>query len=200
MFKHSFQRATAFSAVFSMILLASLNMAAQQKAQHKPSPQKDIIITDDVMMLSTPATGAERMACCPYPSGRSVSIAAGQNASIAWKEGKIAAGDTLRLVRLEIRKNGTAIAQLTLTLKPKTKPAAMQCMKGFGCENRWEAYPWKSSAGNFLEHPAHKFRLTPKGTSHFIIQNLDDKTPLTVVVNPCDNKQIKAKTSASKRN
>lgn len=172
---------------------------AQQKTSGKPAPQKEIIITDDVMMLDAPLRGAEQQACCPYPSRRNIDVGANQSTRIAWQEGKSIPGDSIRFIRLEIRKAGVSIAQLTLSLRTGGKTAIMQCMKGFGCEKSWEAYPWKSKTGNFLEHPTHHFRIIPDGATHFRIQNLDEKTALNVLINPCA-KPVKAQTPARKRN
>ncbi len=149
------------------------------------------IITDDVMMLTTSAAGLETLACCPYPRAWAVTVAAGRQARIDWADGRRYGRDTLRVIRIEIVKANMPVAQFTLTLKPRQKPMAMQCMKGFGCEGVWEAYPWKSPNGNYLEHPQHKFRVTPGGAAFFTVQNLDDKVPFTVRVNPCANVVLK---------
>ena len=75
---------------------------------------------------------------------------------------------------------------------------AMQCMKGLGCEGVWEAYPWKSPNGNYLEHPQHKFRVTPGGAGFFTVQNLDDKIPISIRVNPCETPIQKTGKATSK--
>lgn len=193
----SFCIPVSLAALFLLPLLVAAQTKTPPKAQGKPSDPKEIIITDDVMMLDAPLRGAEQQACCPYPSGRSIDVGAGRHTRIAWQEGK-SAGDTLRLIRLEIRKAGVSIAQLTLSLRTGSKTIVMQCMKGFGCEKGWEAYPWKSKNGNFLEHPTHRFRIVPDGAAHFRIQNLDESVALSVQVNPC-TKPVKPQPAAPKR-
>ncbi len=182
MSNHPFSWAVAVAAVFS-IWLAPAAALAQQKER----PQnKEGIIVDEIMMLTTAAKGAEPLACCPYVRTRADTLAPGKSCRVNWKEGKTFGRDTLRLVRLEIMKGGASVAKFTVTLKPQQKPMAMQCMKGFGCTGTWEAFPWKSPKGNYLEHTTHKFRLTPNNATYFTVQNLDDKTPITVKVNPCE--------------
>lgn len=156
-------------------------------AQQKDAPQKTTgIIIDEIMMMTTAAKGAERLACCPYAHTRVDSVAPGKSCRVNWSDGKTFGRDTLRLVRLEVIKGGVSVAQFTVSLQPQQKPMVMQCMKGFGCTGSWEAYPWKSAKGNYLEQTTHKFRLTPNTSSYFTIQNLDNKLPITVKVNPCE--------------
>jgi hypothetical protein len=193
----SFCIPVSLATLFLLPLLAAAQTKTPPKAQGKPAAPKEIIITDDVMMLDAPLRGAEQHACCPYPSGRNIEVGAGRHERIAWQEGK-SAGDTLRLIRLEIRKAGAIVAQLTLSLRSGSKKIVMQCMKGFGCEKGWEAYPWKSKDGNFLEHPTHRFRIAPDGADHFRIQNLDESVALSVRVNPC-TKPVKTQSKPSKR-
>lgn len=169
---------------------------AQQKTASTPPAHR--IITDDVMMLTTPAAGLETLACCPYPRTRTVNVAAGRRAQIDWTDARRYGRDTLRVIRLEIVKADVPVAQFTLTLKPRQKPMTMQCMKGFGCTGVWEAYPWKSPNGNYLEHPQHKFRVVPGGVAFFTVQNLDDKVPITVRVNPCETPILKTGKAISK--
>ena len=182
MFNH-----THFSTALAAAALCAALLPTVAIAQQKDAPQKTRgIIVDEIMMLATPAKGVEPLACCPYKSNRSEDLAPGKSCQVTWKEGKTFGRDTLRLVRLEIVKGGATVAQFTVTLKPQQEPMVMQCMKGFGCTGTWEAFPWKSPKGNYLEHTTHKFRLTPNNATYFTVQNLDDKTPITVKVNPCE--------------
>ena len=177
----------AFLVALLWVLLFPFRGVAQQKSE--PALQR--IITDDVMMLSSAAVGLEALACCPYPRTRTINVAAGRQTRIDWADGRRLGRDTLRVIRLEIVKDKAPVAQFTLTLKPRQKPMVMQCMKGFGCAGAWEAYPWKSPNGNYLEHPQHKFRVTPGGAAFFTVQNLDDKIPISIRVNPCETPVVK---------
>lgn len=177
----------AFLVALLWVLLFPFRGVAQQKSE----PASLRIITDDVMMLTTAAVGLEALACCPYPRTRTINVAAGRQTRIDWADGRRFGRDTLRVIRLEIVKDKAPVAQFTLTLKPRQKPMVMQCMKGFGCAGAWEVYPWKSPDGNYLEHPQHKFRVTPGGATFFTVQNLDDKVPITVRINPCEKPVVK---------
>ncbi len=176
---------------FLFALVSALLFPLQGLAQQESEPASRRIIIDDVMMLTTAAVGLETLACCPYPRTRTINVAAGRQTRIDWADGRHYGRDTLRVIRLEILKDKALVAQFTLTLKPRQKPMVMQCMKGFGCAGAWEAYPWKSPNGNYLEHPQHKFRVTPGGASFFTVQNLDNKIPITIRVNPCETPVVK---------
>lgn len=182
-------RKTVLLIALAWAVLLPCRVGAQQKAAIPIS--KSTIITDDVMMLTTPAVGLEALACCPYPASRALTAPAGWSVQIDWALAKHFGADTLQVLQLEIVKGNAAVAQFTLTFKPRQKPMTMQCMKGFGCEGVWEAYPWKSPNGNYLEHPQHKFRVTPGGAAFFTVQNLDDTAPITVRVNPCGTPALK---------
>ncbi|MCC6459483.1 MAG: hypothetical protein IT260_03365 [Saprospiraceae bacterium] len=171
--------------LFWILALAWASRPSGLPAQQPAARQAGTIITDDVMMLTTAARGLEPLACCPYPAGQTYSIAPGAQCRVDWSAARQYGRDTLRLLQLEIVKGKAPVAQFTLSLKPRAKPMLLQCMKGFGCEGVWEAYPWKSPKGNYLEHTLHLFRVVPVGGAYLRVENLDEKTPITVRVNPC---------------
>lgn len=171
--------------LFWILALAWAGCPAGLLAQTPAGRQPGTIITDDVMMLNTPARGIEALACCPYPASQNIEIAPGAQCRIDWSAARQYGRDTLRLLQLEILKGKGSVAQFTLSLKPRPRPMLLQCMKGFGCEGEWEAYPWKSPQGNFLEHTRFRFRVVPEGGQYLRVENLDEKTPITLRVNPC---------------
>lgn len=149
------------------------------------SKKSDFIITDDILMLTVPAVGVEAEACTDFASSRSLSIAPQSAQTVSWSEGKTLSGDTLKIMRLEILRDTGSVAKFTMTLRPLSgTPSEIQCMKSFGCEGKWETFPWKSPEGNFLNHTVHKFKVIPNGISNFSIENNNTGETLRVLVNP----------------
>lgn len=149
------------------------------------SKKADIIITDDILMLTTPAIGLETEACTDFSASRSLSVTPQNTQRVAWSEGKALSGDTLKIIRLEVLRDTGSVAKFTMTLRPIAgAPSEIQCMKGFGCDGKWVNFPWKSPEGNFLNHTVHKFKVVPQGVSDFTIENYNTGETLVVKVNP----------------
>lgn len=144
-----------------------------------------IIITDDVLMLTTPAVGLEMEACDDFVSNRSLQIAGNQAGTVLWSEAKSLPNDTLKIIRLEFLSDAGSVVQFTMTLRLLSgKPAEIQCMKGFGCTGTWENFPWVVPGANFLDQTEFKFRVKPVGIDRFTIENYNADKTLTVKVNP----------------
>jgi hypothetical protein len=144
-----------------------------------------IIVTDDVLMLTVPATGLESAACANFLTNGFIDLPAGDTVSVLWENGKSLPNDTLTIMRLELRSDTGTVVQFTMTLRPKANaPAEIQCMKGFGCDAPWEYFPWKSPDGNFLDHTVFKFRVLPRGVSRFTVENYNADKSLQLFLNP----------------
>jgi hypothetical protein len=144
-----------------------------------------IIVTDDVLMLTVPATGLESAACANFPANDFVDLPAGDTVSVSWASGKSLPNDTLKIMRLEFRNDTGIVVQFTMTLRPKSgQPSEIQCMKGFGCDGPWAYFPWKSPDGNFLDHSVFKFRVLPRGASRFTVENYNADKSLQLFLNP----------------
>ncbi len=144
------------------------------------------IITDDIIMLTRPATGLETFACANFAASRSTPISTKDSISVSWSEAKVLANDSIKIVRLEFLSDTGSLVKFTMTLRPLSgRPSEIQCMKGFGCATQaWENFPWKSPAGNFLDQTQHQFRVFPRGVGRFTIENYNSNRTLTVRVNP----------------
>lgn len=144
-----------------------------------------IIVTDDVLMLTVPASGLETAACDNFATDRSFSLPATNTQSVNWNEAKSLANDTLKIIRLEILSDTGVVAQFTMTLRPLSgKPSEIQCMKGFGCTGAWEHFPWIAPGQNFLDQTVFKFKVKPVGIERFTIENYNTNLGLIVRVNP----------------
>ncbi len=144
-----------------------------------------IIVSDDVLMLTVPATGIEVAACADFAANRSFELPASNTRSVNWTEAKSLANDTLKIIRLEILSDTGSVAQFTMTLRPLSgKPSEIQCMKGFGCTAPWEHFPWIAPGQNFLDQTVFKFKVKPVGISSFTVENYNTDKALTVRVNP----------------
>lgn len=145
----------------------------------------DIIITDDVLMLTVPASGLESIACNDFATSRSISLPANKTQSISWDDAKSLANDTLKIIRLEMLTDTGSVAQFTMTLRPLNgKPSEIQCMKGFGCTGTWEHFPWVVPGENFLDQTVFKFKVIPVGVESFTVENYNTNKSLTLRVNP----------------
>lgn len=165
-----------------LFLLAVVLLLSLQNCDKTGDP---IIITDDVLMLTVPATGLEPEACTAFPSQRSFGIPASTNRSVQWDEGKSLTNDTIKIIRLEVLSDTGSVAKFTMTLRPlNDKPSEIQCMKGFGCTGAWEHFPWVAPGGAFLDQTVFKFRVRPVGKSSFTIENYNTDKTLTIQVNP----------------
>jgi hypothetical protein len=163
-------------------LLSSCTLLALT-ACDKKSP--GFIGSDDVIMLTTPASGVESFACADFVSSRSFGLMSADSQMVAWAEGRSLPDDTLRIVRFEVRRDTGVVAQFTLTFRPREGQASeVQCMKGFGCTPPWAHFPWKSPDGDFLDHTTLKFRVVPRGSNGVSFQNYHPSVPITVQVNP----------------
>jgi hypothetical protein len=151
------------------------------------SCKKDNIIigSDDVLMLTTPASGVESRACANFASSRNFALMSADSQLVAWSEGRSLEGDTLQILRFEVQRDTGIIAQFTLTFRPREGQASeMQCMKGFGCTPPWVHFPWKSPSGNFLDQTQFQFKVFPRGRNGVSFQNYHPSVPITVRVNP----------------
>jgi hypothetical protein len=149
------------------------------------SPENNIIITDDVLMLARVATGLETTACANFATNRSFSLPASDIQTVNWSEGKSLPNDTLKVIRLEMLSDTGSVAQFTMTLRPfSDKPSEIQCMKGFGCTGTWENFPWIVPGENFLDQTVFKFKVRPVGKGSFTIENYNTDKALMVRVNP----------------
>lgn len=168
----------AFISTFAAILLLLCLQNCDTKGD-------SIIITDDVLMLTVPASGLETAACADFASNRSFSLPSTKTQSVNWSEAKSLANDTLKIIRLEILSDTGSVAQFTMTLRPLSgKPSEIQCMKGFGCTVPWEHFPWIVPGQNFLDQTVFKFKVKPVGIGSFTIENYNTNKTLTVRVNP----------------
>ncbi len=168
--------------IFTTNLVAALLCLSLQNCDPKGD---NIIITDDVLMLTVPATGLETEACDNFASDRSFSLPASDTKSVNWSEAKSLANDTLKIIRLEIMSDTGSVAKFTMTLRPLSgKPSEIQCMKGFGCTSPWESFPWVVPGQNFLDQTVFKFKVKPVGTGSFTVENYNTDKALTVRVNP----------------
>jgi len=168
--------------LFSTFLAAAFFCLILQNCDPKGG---DIIITDDVLMLSIPAPGLESAACADFASNRSISLPASNIQSISWSEAKSLANDTLKIIRLEVLSDTGSVAKFTMTLRPLSgRPSEIQCMKGFGCTGTWEHFPWIAPGQNFLDQTVFKFKVKPVGIGSFTVENYNADKALTVRVNP----------------
>ena len=148
-------------------------------------PNNNIIITDDVLLLTRVATGLESTACANFASSRSFNLPASDIQTVNWSEGKSLTNDTLKLIRLEMLSDTGSVAQFTMTLRPfSDKPSEIQCMKGFGCTGTWVNFPWIVPGENFLDQTEFKFKVKPVDKSSFTIENYNTDKALMVRVNP----------------
>lgn len=144
-----------------------------------------IIVTDDVLMLTVPATGLELAACDDFASSRSIDLPASNTRTVNWSEARSLANDTLKIIRLEFLSDTGSVAKFTMTLRPLSgKPSEIQCMKGFGCTGTWESFPWVVPGENYLDQTVFKFKVKPVGSSAFTVENYNTDKALTVRVNP----------------
>ena len=168
--------------ISSLAIVVSLCCLVLQNCSKK---NDTIIVTDDVLMLTVPASGIESLACENFASNRSFDLPATNTRSVNWSEAKSLANDTLKIIRLEILSDTGAVAQFTMTLRPLSgKPSEIQCMKGFGCNGAWVNFPWVVPGQNFLDQTVFKFKVRPVGTESFTVENYNTDKQLTVRVNP----------------
>ncbi len=168
--------------IFTTFLVAALFSLSLQNCLPRVD---DIIITDDVLMLTVPASGLESAACADFASDRSFSLPASNMQSVNWSEAKSLANDTLKIIRLEILSDTGSVAKFTMTLRPLSdRPSEIQCMKGFGCTGTWQHFPWIAPGQNFLDQMVFKFKVKPVGIGSFTIENYNTDKALIVRVNP----------------
>ncbi|MBC7776310.1 MAG: hypothetical protein H7246_12820, partial [Phycisphaerae bacterium] len=144
-------------------------------------PKDDtIIVNDDILMLTAPASGLESVACDNFASNRSFDIPASNTRSVNWSEAKSLPSDTIKIIRLEILSDTGSVAKFTMTLRPlSNKPSEIQCMKGFGCTPPWVNFPWIVPGQNILDQTVFKFKVKPAGLGSFTIENYNTDKALT---------------------
>lgn len=179
--KQTFTMSNQLKAPAAILALALLCLSLQNC-----DPKSDtIIVTDDVLMLTVPATGVESAACENFATERSFDLAASKTGNVSWNEARALPNDTLKIIRLEILSDTGSVAMFTMTLRPLSgKPSEIQCMKGFGCSGSWVSFPWVVPGENYLDQTVFKFKVKPVGSSAFTVENYNTDKNLQVRVNP----------------
>ena len=128
------------------------------------------IISDDVLMLTEPATGLEDEACARFSRMDTDTLDGDGSLRVPWSDGKTLEGcDSIQILRFEILRHSMS-AKFTMILRPSADTTQIQCMKGYGCAS-WDTLDWKSPNGNFLDHPDLEFKVIPAGRREVIIEN-----------------------------
>lgn len=166
-----------------LLCLALAFVGSTAFAQNNTDPKKKKIITDDIMMMHGALPDGMDLTCDGLGGKTRLVVEANDSKFVGWEKSK-AVGDSMRLMLVEIFRRGASVAKFTLAYKTDPDQPSIQCMKGFGCdEKRWVAFDWKSPDGNYLEHSTHKFRVGPTGKEGIVIENLHPQQAIIIKVN-----------------